>query len=113
MAHKDLTAKKRMARQLLFGDGVDKDEAKAVPLLEDCVAHGDTDAMVMLAKCCAYGLGTEHNTERAESLLSKAAEKGHIDAYYLMDFINSGKEEQTISYQGLQSFCSVDKNEKQ
>ena len=103
MAHEEMKAKKMMARQLLFGDGVDKDEAKAVPLLEDCVAHGDTDAMVMLAKCCAYGLGTEHNTERAESLLSKAAEKGNVDAYYLMDLIDSGKEKQTISCRGLQN----------
>ena len=65
-----------MARRLLEGDGVDKDEAKAVSLLEDCVAHGDADAMVMLAKCCALGRGMEHNAERAEALVSDASKKG-------------------------------------
>ena len=48
MAQGDMKAKREMARRLLEGDGVDKDEAKAVSLLEDCVAHGDADAMVTL-----------------------------------------------------------------
>ena len=67
----DMEAKREMARRLMEGDGVDKDEAKAVSLLEECVAHGDTDAMVMLAKCCALGRGMEHNAERAEALVSR------------------------------------------
>ena len=61
-----MEAKREMARRLMEGDGVDKDEAKAVSLLEDCVAHGDADAMVMLAKCCALGCGMGHDAERAE-----------------------------------------------
>ena len=48
----EIEAKRESARRLLEGDGVDKDEAKAVSLLEDCVAHGDADAMVML--CLLY-----------------------------------------------------------
>ena len=92
----ELDAKREMAIRLLEGDGVDKDEAKAVSLLEDCVAHGDADAMVMLAKCCALGRGVEHNAERAEALVSEAAEKGNHEARYLLQLVNWGKEEERI-----------------
>ena len=85
-----------MARRLVEGDGVDKDEAKAVSLLEDCVTHGDADAMVMLAKCCALGRGMEHNAERAEALVSDAAKKGNHEARLLLQLINDWKEKQHI-----------------
>ena len=74
-----------MARRLLEGDdGVDKDEAKAVSLLEDCAAHGDADAMVLLAKCCALARDMEHNAKRAEALVSEAADKGNHEARVLL-----------------------------
>ena len=92
----DIDAKREMARRLLEGDGVDKDEAKAVSLLEDCVAHGDADAMVMLAKCCALGLGMDHNAERAEALVSEAAEKGNHEARLLLQLINNWKGEESV-----------------
>ena len=92
----DIEAKREMARRVLNGDGVDKDEAKAVSILEDCVDHGDTDAMVMLAKCCALARGMEHNTERAEALLSDAAQKGNEEARALMEFINDYKGQDSI-----------------
>ena len=91
-----------MARRLLEGDGVDKDEAKAVSLLEDCVAHGDADAMVMLAKCCALARGMEHNAERAEALVSEAAEKGNYEAYILLQLINDFKGKERIYLKCLQ-----------
>ena len=91
IAQGDLCAKTEFARRLLKGDGVEKDEAKAVPLLEDCVAHGDADAMVMLAKCCALGRGMEHNAGRSEALLSDAKEKGNDEARILMKLINNRK----------------------
>ena len=90
-----------MARRLLEGDGVDKDEAKAVSLLEDCVAHGDADAMVMLAKCCALGRGTGQNAERAEALVSDAAEKGNHEARFLLQLINKWKGKESIGLWGL------------
>ena len=90
-----------MARRLVEGDGVDKDEAKAVSLLEDCVAHGDADAMVMLAKCCALGRGMEHNAERAEALVSEAAEKGNHEARILLQLINDWKGKQRVNLSGL------------
>ena len=89
-------AKREMARRLMEGNGVDKDEAKAVSLLEDCVAHGDVDAMLLLAKCCALGRGMEHNAERAEALLSDAAEKENDEAHILLQLINDWKGKQEI-----------------
>ena len=97
----DMEAKRKMAKRLLEGDGVDKDEAKAVSLLEDCVAHGDADAMVMLAKCCALGRGMEHNAERAEALVSEAAEKGNHEARILLQLINDWKGKDEIDLRRL------------
>ena len=91
-----MEAKREMARRLLIGDGVDKDQAKAVSILEDCVTHGDTGAMVMLAKCCALAHGMEHNTERAEALVSDAAQKGNHEARLLMQLINDYKGHERI-----------------
>ena len=100
-AQGDMEAKREMARRLLIGDGVDKDETKAVSILEDCVAHGDAVAMMMLAKCCALARGMEHNAERAEALVSDAAEKGNYEARVLMRLINDWKGQQRISLSSL------------
>ena len=97
----DMEAKREMARRLMEGDGVDKDEAKAVSLLEDCVAHGDANAMVMLAKCCALGCGIEHNAERAEVLVSDAAKKGNHEARFLFQLINDWKGKENIDLRCL------------
>ena len=103
-----MEAKREMAKRLLDGDAVDKDEAKAVPILEDCVALGDADAMVMLAKCCALAHGMEHNAERAEELLSDAAQKGNHKARLSMVFINHWKGLKHISFGGLRK-CLLNK----
>ena len=102
----DLKAKRHMARRLLEGDGVDKDEAKAVSLLEDCVADGDADAMVMLAKCCALGRGMAHNAERAEALVSEAAKKGNHEARFLFQLINDWKGKEYIDLECSQKVLS-------
>ena len=83
------------------GDGVEKDEAKAVSLLEDCVTHGDADAMVMLAKCYALARGMEHDAERAEALVSDAAEKGNQEACVLLDITNDWKGYERIDLSSL------------
>ena len=111
VTQKDMEAKREMARRLLEGDGVDKDEAKAVSLLEDCVAHGDTDAMVMLAKCCALARGMEHNAERAEALVSEAAEEGNHEARILLQLINEWKGKEAIELVGLRFFFQKHKRE--
>ena len=100
----EIEAKREMAKRLTFGDGVDKDEAKAVSLLEDCVAHGDADAMVMLAKCCALGLGVDHNAERAEALVSDAAKKGNDEARILLKLINDWKGTERLNLWGLRMY---------
>ena len=97
----EIEAKREMAKRLTFGDGVDKDEAKAVSLLEDCVAHGDADAMLVLAKCCALGRDMEHNAERAEALVSEAAEKGNDEARFLLQLINDWKGDERIDLERL------------
>ena len=97
----DTCAKTEFARRLLIGYGVDKDETKAVSLLEDCVAHGDADAMMMLAKCCALGREMEHNAERAEALVSDAAKKGNDEARILMEDINEWKGKESIDLESL------------
>ena len=90
-----------------------KDKANAVSLLEDCVAHGDADAMLLLAKCCALGCGMEHNTERAETLVSDAAKKGNKEARFLMKLINDWKEEESVDLDGLKRrFFKEQKKEK-
>ena len=96
-----MEAKREMARQLLIGDGVDKDQAKAVSILEDCVARGDADAMLMLAKCCALACGMEYNAERAEALVSDAAEKGNYEACFSVQLINDWKGKECISLESL------------
>ena len=101
-----METKREMAMWLMEGDGVDKDDAKAVSLLEDCVTHGDADAMVMLAKCCALGLGMEHNAERAEALVSEAAEKGNHEARILLRLINDWKGKEYIDLECSQKVLS-------
>ena len=112
VTQEDMEAKREIARRLLEGDGVDKDEAKAVSLLEDCVTHGDANAMVMLAKCCALGLGMEHNAERAEALVSDAAEKGNDEARILLQLINDWKGKTHIDLKGLRK-CFLRESKEQ
>ena len=104
--------KRELARRLMEGDGVDKDEAKAVSLLEDCVAREDTDSMVMLARWCALGSGMEHNAERAEALLSDAAEKGNDEARILLRLINDCKGKESIDLKGLR-MCVLEEHKKE
>ena len=82
-------------------EGVDKNEEKAVALLEDYVALGDAEAMVMLAKCCALGLGMEYNVKRAESLISEAAKRGNEEARRLIGDIDEWKGKESINLMGL------------
>ena len=93
--------KRELARRLMEGDGVDKNEAKAVSLLEDCVILDDPFAMTVLAKCCALGRGIEHNAERAEALVSEAAEKGNDEARFLLQLVNDWKGKESIDLGSL------------
>ena len=101
VSQKETETIRELARRLLEGDGVDKDEAKAVSLLEGCVARCDSNAMVMLAKCCTLGCGIKRNAERAEALVSDAAEKGNDEARILLQLINDWKGKEFISLWSL------------
>ena len=93
----DTDAKRELARRLLGGNGFPQNHQKGVALLEDCVALGDAEAMLMLAECCALGYGMEHDAERAESLISEAANKGNDEAMCLMKLINDWKENDSVN----------------
>ena len=96
VARGEMDAKRALAIRLMEGNGVPQNHPKAVALLEDCVACGDAESMLMLAQCCAFGHGMERNTERAESLICEAAEKGNKEAQCLMELSNRWKEKQRI-----------------
>lgn len=97
---KQIEEKKEQARRLLKG-GTQKNKAKAVELLEDCVALGDADSMLTLAKCYVLGCGIEQNTERAEDLLSECAMKGNREAMLLMKFNKDWKGQDSIDLERL------------
>ena len=101
VAQGNIQAKRELARRLVDGEGVDKDEAKAVSLLQECVALGYTDAMLMLAKCCALGWGMEQNARRAETLVSDAAKRKNKEAQSLTKLINDWKGKERIDLSGL------------
>lgn len=96
-------AKKELAKRLLEGDGVEKNETKAVSLLEECVKEGSSDAMWLLAKCCALGYGTEHDAERAEMLIEKPAVHGNKGARFLMEHALEWKQQNRIDLSGLRT----------
>ena len=74
-------------------------------LLEDCVALGDTDVMLLLAECRAFGRGVEHDAERAESLISEAANKGNHEDLLLMKLIEDWKGKDVIDLSCLSDSC--------
>ena len=98
---KETLTQRELAIRMIEGNGVPQNQSKAVALLEDCVTLGDDDAMLMLANCCALGHGMEHDTERAESLISEAANKGNQEALCLMNIINEWKGQKSVNYGGL------------
>ena len=101
VARGEMDAKRALAIRLIEGNGVPQNHPKAVALLEDCVTLGDTDAMLMLAKCCAFGRGMEKDAERAESLISEAAEKRNREALCLMKLINDWKVTDEVDLSSL------------
>ena len=104
----DMDAKRELAIRLMKGNGVPQNHPKAVALLEDCVTLGDAESMLTLAKCCALGHGMKHDVERAESLISEAANKGNDEAQCLMRLIKDWNGKQSINLLGL--FCSLEES---
>ena len=94
--------KKALAKRLLEGDGVEKNEEQAVSLLEECVARGDAVSMLTLARCCAFGRGTRQDAMRAEELLSGAAAKGNKEAQSFLELIHEWKGLDEVDLKGLE-----------
>ena len=96
-----MDAKRELAKRLMEGEGVEKNEAKAASLLEECVALGDAEAMLLLAKWCAHGRGMNQSAERAETLITESAKKGNKEAQSLMEILSDCKGKESIFFAGL------------
>ena len=92
----DTETKRELAKQFLKGEGVERDERKAVSLLEDCVGLGDADSMILLAKCCALGYGMEPNAERAKRLIFESSVNGNQTAFSFIKLINERRGKETF-----------------
>ena len=101
VARGDIEAKIELARRLLKGKGVDKDETKGAAVLEECAALGCAKAIFMLATCCIFGHGTERNLKRAKTLITDAAEKGLSDAKTLNRFIKEWDGRESVEMECL------------
>lgn len=93
----DLTTKK----EFMEGSETEKNDVKAVSLLEERAALGDADAMYTLAKYYALGNGIERSAKRAEELISECAKKGSSEAHALMELIKEWKGENNITLSSL------------
>lgn len=98
-------AKKEMAKRLLEGKGVEKNEARALTLLNECVAGGDSDAMLILAKCCAYGRGMERDAGQAQRLIAEAAKQMNNKAQDFHRLISNYGQQECIDLAGLWKCC--------
>ena len=94
-------AKRELARRLMKGKEIEKNEAKAISLLNECVANGDTNASLMLALWCALGRGMEQNVDRAEAIISDCAKRGNESAMYLIGHINRWKKSKAVALDGV------------
>lgn len=97
----DLYAMTEFARRHLEGDGMERDEMKAVEVLEDCAHSEIPDAMLMLAKCCALGRGIARDTRRARKLISDAAKRGNEEAGLLMRLFNELRQQHRVDLWSL------------
>ena len=77
----DKRGKTKLAWLMLSGD--DRDEDKAVVMLEERTKERDAEAMWMLGLCCEFGIGTEQELERARSLYQQSSTKKNPVGMYL------------------------------
>ena len=88
-----------------MGKGVEKNEARALTLLNECVAGGDSDAMLILAKCCAYGRGMERDAGQAQRLIAEAAKQMNNKAQDFHRLISNYGQQECIDLAGLWKCC--------
>ena len=78
----DATAMYYMAQMYTNGQGVEKDDKKALELLQKADALGNEKATAALAQHLLTDTSVENNTEAAVEYLKKAAYNGDVDALY-------------------------------
>lgn len=76
-----------LARCYLEGIGVEKDNQKAVSLLEKAIKQGNVEAQTYLAYCYLNGIGTSKNEAKAASLYKEAADASEPCACYCFGMI--------------------------
>lgn len=76
----DLESIYRMGRIYLNGDGIPKDERKAVELFQKSADSGNAKAYNDLAKCCLNGSGVNANKQKAIEYAKKSIDLGCTEA---------------------------------
>lgn len=69
-----------LGRMHLFGQGVAKDEAQGIALIEEAAAGNVVEAVTMLAKAYEYGMGVEKDKAKALAYWEQAASLGVTSA---------------------------------
>jgi len=80
-----------LARQLLHGEGVEKDAIEAVRLWRQLAERGHAAAQAMLGRCYATGDGVEKNPADATTWLQKAADQGYPHAKEMLANVGAGR----------------------
>ena len=71
-----------LARRCLYGNGMAKDEARAVMLLEPLAAQGHAGAQCTLGTCFANGQGVTRDVSRSLALFQLAADQEQAEAQH-------------------------------
>ena len=76
------SANTELAWFLLSGcGGAEKNEEKAVELLEERKIKGDLDAMLMLVICYEFGIGVQQDSDEARTLYFNSQKKPFWDIF--------------------------------
>ncbi|OHT02245.1 hypothetical protein TRFO_30716 [Tritrichomonas foetus] len=96
--HDHAPAAIQLAKCMLEGKGISKNEAGAVQLFEHLLKR-DTypEAQKCLADCLYSGIGTQINQERALTLYKLSAKNGNVDAMFKYGLLNLENKEGILS----------------
>jgi|GEM_PF-5446218 len=76
----DVDALNEIGNMYFDGQGVEKDDKKALEYYTKAAEKGDTDALINIGVMYANGQGVEKDDKKAFEYLTKAAEKGNANA---------------------------------
>jgi hypothetical protein len=99
----DLSSMFQLGMQLLYGNGVDKDEAQAFTWFEKAARAGHTRAAYFAGDALMNGTGTAKDTARGIPYLRQAAEDGYrlavVDYGYALDTGNGVAEDDAAAFE--------------